>query len=310
MKIARLLSLSTLTLVLLHATGYAIIDDGIVGSEDIQDIVRQPGPFRLEIEADGISKAKIDKKGFEGQHLTFNQFSTRFGMAFCYLPEHREAYAFALGYDRTYLNWKENPYFTENHFNTASASLRLYSNRMSDWLWRGQLTATVDTHYMDFNHYLTFDAVMWGRYEYSCDVGMHIGFIAETGMLMDHVYPIFGFDWQFAEKWKLNIVYPTDISLGYTINKNWSAELGMRFFDVRHRAGWDEPLPGAVFRYTNAGVELGINYKYDPFIELNVHAGSTVKAGQLKIANKHNHNTQTFDLDGSAYAGAEVVISF
>lgn len=309
-KIARLIALSAAIMTLSSSAAYAIIDDGVIGSEDIEDIKRQPGPFRIEVEYDSVSKAKIDKEGFEDDHLTFSQFSARFGMAFCYFPEHREAYAFAIGYDRTKLDWPENPFFNENYFNTATASLRLYSNRMSDWLWKGQLTATIDTHHMDFNHYLNFDAVMWGRYEYSCDVGMHIGFIVETGMKLDHVYPIFGFDWQFAENWKLNLVYPTDLSLLYTINKRWSAEVGMRFFDVRHRAGWDEPLPGALFRYTNAGVEFGINYKYDPFIEANIHAGSTLKAGELKISDQHGHHTQSFDLDGSAYAGFELVISF
>ena len=310
MKLYKFITFTALVLMFGPQTGYALIDDDIVGSEDIMDIERQPGPFRIEFDGDSVNRASFENHDLSGQYFTFSQASVRAGMAFCYFPEHREAYAASLGYNTTKMDWNENPYFDQTQFHTATLSLRLYSNRLRDWLWRGQVSATIDTQHMDFNHYLDFDAVLWGRYEYSCNINTHIGFIVQTGMKLDHVYPIFGFDWRFRENWVLNLVYPTNLSLLYEWNKTWSAEIGMRFFDVRHRTGWNQPLPGALVTYTNSGVEFGINYKWDPFIEANLHVGSTLNGGELEIADKNDHHTKHYDLKGSGYAGAEVTISF
>jgi len=288
---------------------FSELDDGIFALENIEAPKKQPGPFRIEGEFDSVCATNIDKTGFSDQEIQFSQYSATAGMAFCYFPDAREAYAAGLSYNRTHLCWAENPYFNQTDFNQGSLLLRLFSNRFCEWIWQGQFAININTDHWSFDQYTNYDLTLWGRYELNCNFNLHIGTIVQTGMKMDRVYPIFGFDWEINKLWKLNAVFPVNISMVYTYDCNWSAALAMRFFDIRHRTGKEEPLPMSLVAYRNSGVEIVLLYEDDPTIDANIHIGSTL-GGMVRISDKDNRNAKHFKLDPAWYVGAEAVWSF
>lgn len=291
------------------STLHADIEDDIWGLQDIEEPKKQPGPFRLEFETDVVAGTHFNKEGYEDEKINFGNYTGTAGMAFCYFPQAREAYAAAVAYTYTNICWKQNPFFHQCDFQKATVALRLFSNRFSDWIWKGQFAINFDTKHKDYNHYMNYDLTLWGRYDYCEDMGLHLGIIVQTGMKIDRVYPIIGFDWDINDQWALNLAFPVNISLQYKYNCNWTGAAAMRFFDVRYRAGEDEPLPMALVAYRNTGFELAILYASDPSIEANIHVGTTV-GGMLRISDKNNDHPQHFKMDPAAYVGGQLIWSF
>ncbi len=156
--------------------------------------------------------------------------------------------------------------------------------------------------------YACYDLILWGRYEYCEHIGVHVGFFAQAGMKMDRVYPIVGFDWKLSNRWKLNLVYPVNISLEYLLSKHWTIALAERNFNVRYRVRHRESHPKFLVRYENKGAELAIKYE-DNLTTANVHAGYTF-GGLFKVANYNNHHPHHYRLDSAGYIGAEATIKF
>jgi hypothetical protein len=288
---------------------YCDVNDDIWGLEEIDEPEKQPGPFRIDGEFDSVSSTNINKSGFRDQKMSFSNWGASAGSVVCYSIQNREAYAAAIAYNFTRLCWAENPYFHESDFNQASLLLRLFSNRFCDWIWQGQAAINVNTDHWDFNYYTNYDLILWGRYEYTSCTNLHLGVIVQTGMKMDRLYPVVGFDYVYSKCWKLNAVFPVNISLEYNYDSCLSAAFAMRFFDVRHRVNKDENLPMGLFSYRNSGLELAILYEDDPRLEGNIHVGSTL-GGMLRISDKNNKHPKHFKLDPALYVGGELVWSF
>lgn len=284
-------------------------EDDIYSQEHMIKPDKQAGAFRLVGNFDVVGKADIDKKGYKGQDVEFSSIGAEAGAVVLYSICNREALFLAVGYSHQKIDWDENPYFDQDEFDTASLAIRFYSNRLKDWVWQGQIAINGDIEHYDFGRYTNYDLLLWGKYEWSCNFNLHAGFFMETGMRIDRIYPIIGFDWKFADDWMLNAVFPTNISLEYTYDCNWTAALAMRFFDVRHRVGEDEPLPRALVAYRNSGTELSVTYLWDPYLEANLHAGWTL-GGKLRISDKLNHHPKHFKLDSSGYFGGEMIVKF
>lgn len=307
-KISRLLFVSC-SLLFVHTNLFGEIDDDIFGLEEIDEPKKQPGPFRIEAEFDSVASTHINKDGFRDQKLSFSNWRGSTGMAFCYFAYAREAYAAGVAYTYSRLCWDENPYFHQSDFSQVSFLLRLFSNRFCEWIWQGQLAVNIDANEWDFNQYANYDLILWGRYDYNDCTNLHLGVIVQTGMKMDRVYPIIGFDYVVNKCWKLNAVFPVNISLAYNYDSNLSAALAMRFFDVRYRVSKDENLSMGLFAYRNSGVELAILYEDDPCLEGNIHVGSTL-GGMLRISDHNNKHPKHFKLDPALYVGGELVWSF
>lgn len=302
--ILRALLLLSFTNTSLHAD----FEDSIVSQEEIETPEHQ-GPFRGEFSFDAVGSANIDKPGFTGQEVDFSCFAGRVGSVICYSKVRREAFMLAIGGARAKIDWEENPYFSQTVFPTATLALRFFSNRLEDWIWQAQFAMNIDTEHWDFNHYLNFDILLWGRHDWRPNIGLHAGFIVQTGMQIDRIYPIIGFDWKINDLWKLNLVFPVNLSIERTLNDCWKAALAVRFFDVRERADEDEPLPMALVCYRNTGLELAFKYDWANIIEANIHAGYTV-GGELRISNRHNDHPKHFDLGSAGYIGSELVVKY
>lgn len=288
----------------------ADIQTDIWGLENIEPPKKQQGPFRFEGDFDSVARTHFKKKGFEDQKLSYSNYSGTAGMAFCYFPKAREAYAAAASYTYANIGWKQNPFFKQQDFNVFTFALRLYSNRYCKWIWKGELGVNMDINHFNWSDYVNYDLTMWGRYDYKENIGLNIGLIVQTGMKIDRVYPIIGFDWEISKKWSLNMIFPVNISLQYQYTCDWKIAAAMRFFDVRYRVGKDENLSRGLVCYRNSGVELAAIFDSETSnLEANVHVGSTL-GGLLRISNSQNRDVTHFYTDPSLYVGGQLVWSF
>lgn len=306
-KIAPLLFM---TCICATATLQADIQTDIWALENIEPPKKQPGPFRFEGDFDSVSKTHFKKKGFEKEKLGYSNYSGTASMAFCYFPKAREAYAAAVSYTFAKIKWDQNPFFKQQDFNVITAALRMYSNRFCDWIWKGELGVNMDISNFNWSQYVNYDFTMWGRYGYRENVGLNIGVIVQTGMKIDKVYPIIGFDWEISKKWTLNAIFPVNISLQYQYTSDWKIAAAMRFFDVRYRVDKDEHLSRGLVCYRNSGIEMAAIFDSQTTnLEANVHVGSTL-GGLLRISNSQNRDPIHFYVDPSLYVGGLVVWSF
>lgn len=290
----------------------AQVDTQDIGSENVtppaaDDTKR---PFKIGVSGDYICKAKVKRGKCPLGHVTFATAQAEVNLVYYYQECYEEGAAIALAYDRTYMNWDENPFFDQKNIDQASIILSGFSKRLCDWEWRSQVAINFDDlKCWTFNDYMNYDIVLWGRYAYCQDVGLHIGFWAQTGMKFDRVYPIIGFDWQYDCHWKFNVIFPMNISAVYSFDCAWSVALASRFFDQRHRMCKHEHLPEAIYHYQTTGGEFALNYNPGDYLSANVHAGYNF-GGHLSIASRHYHHNRRLRVEGAPYAGAEVAVRF
>lgn len=271
-------------------------------------------PFSGSGEFDYVSPTKIRKGFFKGDELKFAEAEVEVGLVYYYCPKYTEAASLALSYTETLLDWEQNVWFNQTNFHTVTLSFNGVSKRICSWLWRGQFSINMDTDELNAD-YTSYDLILWGRYDYCPHIGVHIGLIGQTGLYMERVYPIFGVDWKISKKWKLNLIFPFNISLEYYLAPRWTILLASRNFDSRHRAershyerSYSKKSREPVWRYQNIGAELAVKYEGTK-ATVSLHVGSTL-GGQLRIANHHNHHPHHYKLRGSPYAGGDVSIYF
>ena len=211
---------------------------------------------------------------------------------------------------RTRLDWKDNPFFTQKDYDTVSLNFGGATQRFTDWTWRGQISVNFDNiEYWNIDDYMTYDLLLWGRYACRPDIGFHIGFLALTGMKIDRVYPVIGIDWTYNRFWKINLIFPMDLSVVYSPNACWEISLAGRFFFQRNRVKKDQYLSRGLWFYTSSGLELAVKYKPRKWISVNIHAGEDF-GGHLKVANRHYKEGRRLRFDGAPYGGAEIDINF
>lgn len=305
MKLRTLLTLSTM-LTVFAAWADVDVDSQDIGSEQIAKPARRT-PFSFSSHFDAIGSTKIDKGFYKGYDVHYATAEVEAGMVVYYCPAYTEGIRVAAGYTPTHLRWSECPWFDQDRFNTIPVTVSAFSKRLDDWFWRTQLSINLDADHWK-SEYISYDILLWGRYSYRDDVGIHLGFFAQTGLRMDRVYPVIGFDWTISPKWKLNLVYPVDIALEYSMTKTWKLALAGRFFNSRFRVSPEESTPRALVRYTNFGAEFALRYENN-IMSANIHVGTTL-AGKFRQANPGNHHAHTFNLDSAAYAGGEIDVKF
>ncbi len=284
------------------------IDFSDFSSESIQTPGTKQSPFSGKTKIDVIQKAKIDKGFFKGDEVQFGEADVQLGSVIYYCEAYKAGAAAALSYTNTYIHWATNPWICQTNFYTATLNISGFSNRLERWLWRGQASINVDAEEWNLENYASYDFLLWGRYEQTEEIGLHVGLIVETGMLMDRVYPILGADWQISKKWKLNLILPVNVSIEYMLNSNWMLAVAGRCFNSRHRANRHEGQAKALVRYENIGAEFAVRYE-NRGLSANIHAGSTL-GGKLRIADKQNHHPRRYKLNPAGYIGAEATLKF
>lgn len=309
MRIRKFLTIVALTLGLATNSAEAQLDifPADVGSDEVDEQDLKPTPFFFNTFVDGVGKAKINNTYFKGDKFQFAIANAELGLVCYYNPCYTEGITTSIAYTETYYGWRENPWFDQEHFQTTSLTFSGFSKRLDRWFWRGMVQFNIDGWNWD-GDYAFYNFMMWGRYTLCQDWGIHVGFFAETGMRIDRVYPVIGFDWQISEKWKLNAVFPFDMSLQYAWTKHWTVSLAGRTFDSRHRVNKKNANRQYLARYTNGGIEMMIKYEKNG-LTANVHAGSTL-GGVYRLSNHDNRDPHHYKLDAAGYAGAEIDVRF
>jgi len=279
------------------------------GSETLPRTEDAKNPLKISANANFVGKAKFEKHDEKGQSLQYSDEEVDARFIYYYNPRHQEGAYVTVGYNNTRLRWKENPYFDKHDFHTASLTLGAFTHRICNWLWLGSININLDTDHPNLSEYANYDAMFWGRYTYHSDIGFNVGLLIQTGMKIDHLYPIIGIDWQISDKWTLNLVYPVNISLQYAICDYWSVSVAGRAFESRNRAGSHEPLPKALITYRNTGVEVDLDFDYKEWISANLHGGYSF-GGTLKIANRHYEHKHRLPFKSAGYIGGEVGMKF
>ena len=300
---------STLLLAALTSPLIANLDDDVWGSETLFTDNGAHGPFVLNGSADFIQKARITTRPFRRDKVEFGEADADLGFVFYYDDCHHEGLMATGGHTFTRLDWNHNPFFNQTTYNTLNLGITGFSNRLVDWLWQAQIFANFDLKHFKFADYTSFDFFLWGRHNFNESLGFHIGVIGYSGMKIDRVLPILGFDWQITDQIKLNAIYPLNISLVYQFDCNWSFALAGRAFESRHRVGKQEELSRGLWRYRNVGAELALNYDIDDWFHANIHAGQTF-AGRLKVGDRNWDYRSTYCIKSAPYVGGDVSLHF
>lgn len=266
-----------------------------------------PSFFEIKGNIDVTGQGKIKSFPYEGEKLRFSEWQSNAYYTFpCF---YRTALSIGGGYSDTAVIWRQNPFFRETHYNNLITSINLFSEAICDWTWQGGFSIAVDTDAWNWADYALYTTTIWGRYDYCDYLGLHIGFVEQSGIEKDRIFPIIGFDYQLFDCWKLNLVYPVNMSLVYTINDAWSVAFAGRVFNSRHRVGKDEPLSRGIFEYRNTGAEFGVSYTPGDFASANIHVGSAL-GGDLKVSNRHDHHSVHVKINSVIYAGGAIQFRF
>jgi len=300
------ISLAMLAVASLQAD--ADLNSGNYNYYDLAEL-NQPGAFTFTLSGNAVQNAKFKKWFLDKQKLEYRDAHADITAVFYYEKDCEEGLFAGAGYNNTRLHWKENPFFTESQFHMASVTLGGFTRRAPKWFWQGRVTMNIDTKHSRLSLYANYDTLLWGQYAYSRLVNLHVGFLAQTGMKIERVYPILGFDWQITPSWKLNAVYPVNLSIAYSLNKCWSFLFAGRFFDHRQRVGKNEPLSEGLWAYRASGAELAVNYDCDSWFKANFHIGSTLWT-KLTISNKNNEHKRHFKIKSAPYIGGEMFVNF
>lgn len=294
-----------------------VILDGDIANENIESPITSPGsvqkggPFRFEVSVDAIGKAHLSKHHLKYQSLNYFEAEANGTLVFYYKPEPIEVAYFTAGYNYVNLNWAQNPYFRQKDFCNLTLAVGGISKRFDKWLWRTQFLSNMNLDHMNLNMYLTWDLLLWGRYKYSENLSTHIGLYTWLGMKVNRFIPILGVDWRVNLKWKLNAVFPVNMSLVYHINDSWSLALAVRALSSRNRVGLHENVREGIYLYQSAGGEVNLRYKNEDWfpVEAHAHVGYNF-GGKLKVSNRHYRHTKTFHVGVAPYAGGEISARF
>lgn len=270
-------------------------------------------PFSIDLSAEWTGKADFEhKKCFDRlKTVQFGMAEIDASMVFYYNKHCKEGLLATAAYTYTQIQWT-NPYFDQNDFDTVSFAIGGFTERADRWTWKGEIRLNADVRCFDINNNLFWNLVLAGRHAYSDCVGLNVGFIAFTGMKIDRLYPILGFDWKINDSWQLNLVYPTNIALVYTMNQQWSFGVSWRAFDERHRVcnskfeRWDKGL----IEYRAAGLEAGVNFTTcDGNWLANLHVGELF-GGRIKVSTRDHHQIKRFNFNSTPYLGGEIAGKF
>ena len=227
----------------------------------------------------------------------------------------KNAFSLQLGYTYMHLDWENSARGIEqSNFHLGLASFAVISNALDRWRWVVNLGMTVDTTTFDFGHSSVYYALLWGRYAFLKNVGVHAGFFGFTGVHTTYILPVIGFDWFITSKWKLNAVFPIDFSLTYNFAPSWETALSISNFGGPYRYPWrvnggSGQFKDAVLDVYAKGLELDLNYNYKKHLFLGVGAGWNF-GGWILVRDRNGRHGDYFDFNSAPYVQANAAITF
>lgn len=254
---------------------------------------------------DWIGDSKLHSKINDGRKVGYVEGDI--DLSYTHMVNGCEGVTFGIGGSTTHINWQENPFFKEKMYNNLIVTVGAFSKRFECWDWRGSFSISSDCREWNLNEYGLYTTTLWGRYSWDTrfcsDLGLNIGFIDRAGIKNNYLLPIVGVDFRMNRNWKVNVVYPVNVSLVYTLNDAWSVAIVGKKWNSLHRVNKHEVLSKGIFNYRNMGAEFAIFYECTTSVSANIHVGSTFGQGDIKISDKNNRTQRHNKLQSSAYAG-------
>jgi len=255
-----------------------------------------------------VGEAKFKNDGITDQHLTFRQAGAL--MYYIHDLDSNSSITANLGYYSSKISWKQNPEFKKTTYDDIYIAIGGFSDKLDDWVWHGNVYTVVDADELSLSHYAVTGALVWGEYSYSDTIDIYIGVDANSGMKKEDVRPIIGFKYNPQNNWKLNLVYPKDISAVYAFNDRWNLALEGRFFKNRYRTNEKAARSKGIFEYRATGAEFSLNYS-----STNSHVNATLLAGtnfggDLKVRDSAGKNPTFYRLKSATYFGGEIKTTF
>jgi len=265
----------------------------------------------LDVEARHVFPADFETDKYKQLHYDDGYAALYLAHNLCN-PCHSLAYE--VGYSFFRLGWKENPRFSEQDFNFATASISYISTGLDDWRWVLRAGVSVDSDDFDFGQTALYYGLAWGRYQISDCAGAHVGAFGYAGVENNYFLPVLGLDWTFCDKWTINAIFPLKADIEYAFNDTFDIALNFRTFGGPYKS--PKRVPGghgryhdAIFSVYSSGLELDLNYHCGTWFTAEIGGGWNF-GGWVNIKDHENRHGKYYKFDGAPYVEASVSISF
>jgi hypothetical protein len=298
MKLRYLLPLFLLTASYDLVTDYSFVDG--------KHPVHFDGEYRY------VSKAKFRTHSVKGTHETYQD-----AHAFLYYSHflnQENSLSWKVGYSFLDFDWKANPRFRQDKYNFVNANVGWVSNSIKEWRWILQAGVSVEAPTFNFGQTGVYYGMMWGRYAFAPNIGMHIGWCGYVGVENGYVLPILGIDWNSGKHWKFYGIFPINLSIHYLFNPHWSlvaeaATFGRPYrFPIRAHDGIGRYKNG-IFEIYSKGIELDLRYKTHNAFWVSVGGGWNI-GGWILIKDHANNHGKYYKYNGAPYVQGKLEFSF
>lgn len=268
------------------------------------------GPLDLAVTGDAFRPASGNDSNLpKGSTLQFGQVLAEVRPVIYADLENYIFMSVLLGYSNTLLKWKNPVAFTESNFKIGHIGFALLAAGFENWTFTALTQGNFNVNRNPKDQYTSFDIFFDARFAFCEHWGLHGGLYAETGMKLDRVLPVFGFDWAISPTWQLDLVFPYDMALVWKYSPCISLFLREHFFSFRSRLGNDPLTPKGLVRYQTGGTELGFIYGNGTRLSFDAHIGYSSE-GLLRVSNRQNHDVHYYDFSGAPYAGGKASVNF
>lgn len=268
--------------------------------------------FHLDTEYRDIRKARFRTESVKGSHV---HYADAHGFAyFSHYLTPDNFLSWQVGYSFLEFDWNKNPRFRQNDYHFANASLGWVSTSIKDWRWVLSAAVSVDTQTFNFGQSGVYYGLMWGRYQFTPTIGMHVGWWGYVGVENGYMLPILGLDWSPTKHWRINGIFPINISIEYLFNKYLSTAIEWATFGRPYRFpmrahGGKGRFHNGIFEVYSQGLELDLKFQAHNTISLAVGAGWNF-GGWILIKDRHNHHGKYYKYDDAPYAQARLRLTF
>ncbi len=268
-------------------------------------------PWHFEVDGRKVASANFEDLKHSKLHYAD---AHAFGY-YSHFWNQKNAVSLQLGYTYMQLDWDKSARGIEqSNFHLGLASVAIVSNALDKWRFILNLGMTVDTTTFDFGHSSVYYTLLWGRYAFLKNVGVHTGFFGFTGVHTTYLLPVIGFDFQINSQWKLNAIFPLDFSLSYNFNSSWEAALSWASFGGPYRYPWrvnggEGRFRDAVIEVNANGLEVDLNYNYKRNLFAGIGAGWNF-GGWILVRDHNGHHGKYYDFNTAPYVQANLAITF
>ncbi len=305
---------------LLHADGIETdeLDFPPVTNENFDDLVSDYNfvseGLRFEFEGDYryVGPARFKSDPIEGKHLDYQDADA--SIYFTQKINCNNNLIWQLGLSYLHLGWKENPRFSQEDFTNAIASLGYATTSVENWRFVFNAGVTVDTKTFDFAQSGLYSGLIWGRYQYCQNLGLHVGVFGYVGIENGYTMPVAGVDWTINPDWSLNLIFPFNISLEHKLGTRWSASMkyvgfGGPYRQPRRIDGGTGAFRDGIIEVFSKGVELDFSYRQGAHLTAGFGAGWN-GGGWILSKDRHNHHGKYFKFEGAPFGQANIDFGF